>query len=397
MIEFAMPSLGADMEAGTLVEWYKQPGEPLKRGDIIALVATQKGAIEIEVFNDGTLAEIKVDPGRKVPVGTVLATIAEPGEAAGPAQAVRPAAEQAPPRAAAPERPAAAVPPPSVPEAIAPAPSVAARLKVTPAASRRASELGLDLKAVAAGPDGVIGLREVEAAGKGKPAARRPGLDLGEMRKAIAAAMARSHRDIPHYWVSQTIDAAPLFAWLESENAKRAVAARLLYAVPLIKAVALALRQTPELNGHYVDGFFKPAEEVHLGIAMALRGGGLVAPALADAAGRDIDSLMVALADLVQRARIGRLRSSELTAATATFSNLGEGTSERLMPLIYPPQVAIVGCGSAVTRPWVVDGAVAPRRVIEFTVGGDHRVSDGRRASRFLSRLTGLLERPEAL
>jgi pyruvate dehydrogenase E2 component (dihydrolipoamide acetyltransferase) len=396
MIEFAMPSLGADMEAGTLVEWYKQPGEKLKRGDIIALVETQKGAIEVEVFNDGTLAEIKVDPGQKVPVGTILATIAEPGEAAEPAKAARPAAERPPPAAAEAERPVAAVPPP-VPEAIAPAPARAGRLKVTPAASRRAAELGLDLKAAAAGPDGVIGLREVEVAGKGKPAARRPGLDLGEMRKAIAAAMALSHREIPHYWVSQTIDAAPLFAWLEAENAKRPVAARLLYAVPLVKAVALALQQTPELNGHYVDGAFKPAEEVHLGIAMALRGGGLVAPALADAAGRDIDSLMAALADLVQRARSGRLRSSELTAATATLSNLGEGTSERLMPLIYPPQVAIVGCGSAVTRPWVVDGAVVPRRVIEFTVGGDHRVSDGRRASQFLSRLAGLLERPEAL
>jgi pyruvate dehydrogenase E2 component (dihydrolipoamide acetyltransferase) len=397
MIAFAMPSLGADMEAGTLVEWYKQPGEKLKRGDIIALVETQKGAIEIEVFNDGTLAEIKVEPGQKVPVGTVLAMIAEPGEAAEPAKPARPAAERPPPAAAVAERPAAAVPHPPVPEAKAPAPSEARRLKVTPAASRRVAELGLDLKAVLAGPDGVIGLREVEAAGQAKPAARRPGLDLGEMRKAIAAAMALSHRDIPHYWVSQTIDAEPLFAWLEAENAKRPVATRLLYAVPLIKAVALALRQTPELNGHHVDGAFKPAEEVHLGIAMALRGGGLVAPALADAAGRDIDSLMAALADLVQRARSGRLRSSELTAATATFSNLGEGTSESLMPLIYPPQVAIVGCGSALMRPWVVDGAIVPRRVIEFTVGGDHRVSDGRRASQFLSRLAGLLERPEAL
>jgi pyruvate dehydrogenase E2 component (dihydrolipoamide acetyltransferase) len=396
MIEFQMPSLGADMDAGTLVEWYKRPGDNLKRGDIVALVETQKGAIEIEVFSDGTLGEIKVGTGRKVPVGTVLATILAPGEARRPPKpgAAPPLPEavlQAPPRAPAP----AAGPP--APAAIKRLEAERGRLKVTPAARRRAAEAGLDVAAITPGADGIIGLREIVAAGVAKPAARRAGLDLGEMRRAIASAMSRSHREIPHYWVGQAIDVTPLFDWLEAENAKRSVAARLLYAVPLTKAVALALQETPELNGHYLDDAFRPAASIHVGIGIALRGGGLIAPALHDVDKLSLDALMAALADLVPRARAGRLRSSELTDATVTFSNLGEGTSDTLMPLIYPPQVAIIGCGASATRPWVVEGAIAVRRIINVTVAGDHRVSDGRRASRFLSRLAELLENPEAL
>ncbi len=388
MIEFAMPSLGADMDAGMLVEWYKRPGDPLQWGDIIALVETQKGSIEIEVFQDGLLGEIRVNPGQNVPVGTVLATILAPGETAAPAG----------PAAAAPPLPEPPTPPAAVPvasTAMPPLPLAGARRKVTPAARRRAS--GMDLAVIPAGPDGIIGLREVEAALLAKPVARRPGLDLGEMRKAIAAAMSRSNRDIPHYWVTTTIDVTPLLAWLEAENGRRPIVRRLLYAAPLTKAVARALKESPELNGHYVDGVFRPAGSVHLGIATALRGGGLVAPALHDVDRLDVDALMAALGDLVPRARAGRLRSSELTDATATFSNLGEGMAEMLLPLVYPPQVAIVGCGGVATRPWVADGAIAPRRVLQVTVAGDHRVSDGRRASRFLGHLTELLQKPEAL
>lgn len=393
MTDFQMPSLGADMDAGTLVEWYKRTGDTLKRGDIIALVETQKGAIEIEVFKDGTLGEIKVNPGQKVPVGAVLATIMEPGEAMALA---KPGREERRPEVAVPVPVSPPLPSPK-PVVISPQAVAAGRLKVTPAARKRAAEARLDLNAIPLGADGVIGLREIAAAGAAPPTRRRPGLDLAEMRKAIAAAMSRSHREIPHYWVSQMIDVTPLFMWLEAENAKRLVASRLLYAAPLIKAVGIALRDSPELNGHYIDAAFHPSEGVHLGIGTALRGGGLVAPALHDADKLGIDALMTALSDLVPRARAGRLRSSELIDATATFSNLGEGTSDTILPLIYPPQVAVIGCGAAVMRPWVVDGSIVARRLLNVTVGGDHRVSDGRRASQFLSRLDQLLQKPEAL
>ena len=298
------------------------------------------------------------------------------------------------------------------------APNAAApvrQFKVTPAAMRRALELGLDLARVQAGDDGVIGLREVEAGAtlasspptpspasqpSVKPSQARTakgGLDLDEMRKAIAAAMARSWREIPHYFVSSTLDLSPMLSWLQGENARRAIPQRLHYAVPLIKAVALALKATPVLNGHYGERGFEPAAAVNLGIAVAMRGGGLIAPAILDADALDLDTLMASLNDLVARVRGGRLRGSELSASTATLTNLGEDTADALQPIIYPPQVAIIGCGQVAERPWAQGDALSARRTMTITVGGDHRVSDGRSAAAFLRRIDDLLRQPERL
>ena len=388
MIEFRMPSLGADMEAGTLVEWLKKPGDLLKRGDIVAVVETQKGAIEIEVFNEGVLDEILTDIGEKVPVGRVIATIRARDEASGPAPraAVR-AAE--PVTAAAAKAPFKSPPSPPLPEARI------AQAQITPAARRRAQELGIDLAAVKPGPRGVVGLDEVEAA---RPVTReRPGIVLDEMRKAIAAAMARSHREIPHYYITSTIDVSRLMGWLEAENARRPVPARVIYAVPLMRAAALALKRTPELNGHYDEGRFKPAEHINMGIAVAMRGGGLIAPAIREVETLGMEHLMERLRDLVARVRGGRLRSSELFQGTVTFSNLGEETADTVLPLIYPPQVAIIGCGQIAERPWVDHGTVVVRRTLTVSVAGDHRVSDGRRAAQFLTHFQQLLHDPEKL
>ncbi|KSV83646.1 dihydrolipoamide acetyltransferase family protein [Sinorhizobium sp. GL28] len=392
MIEFKMPSLGADMEAATLVEWFKQPGDRVERGDIIALVETQKGAIEIEVFNEGVIGEQLIQPGRKVPVGTVLATILGPAEeppsrpTAKTTEAIEPKAPER--RVSIGETPALAAPP---------------RLRITPAARRRAAGLGISPERLSPGPDGIIGLEQVRSGIEREPdldrapRSRGAGLDLDEMRKAIGAAMVRSHRDIPHYWVVHAIDATPVFEWLEKQNALRPIERRLLYVAPLMKAVALAMKQVPELNGHYEEGVFRPSPAVHIGLATALRGGGLIAPAIRDADSKSVGELMSAIADLVPRARLGRLRSSEITDGTVTLSNLGEGNADSVFPLIYPPQVAIVGCGAATLRPWIVGDAVAVRRVIQVTLAGDHRVGHGRHAAQFLTRLSELLAHPEAL
>lgn len=396
MSAFRMPSLGADMDDGTLVEWMKQPGDHVRRGDAIAAVETQKGAIEIESFETGVLDDIRVQVGEKVPVGTVLAMIRTDGEA----ESTAPSAPPTPPSPPAGEPARTSVP--SVPAPASAAGSIG-NVRITPAARQRARERGIDMATVARGPDGVIGLREVDAAASSAgpsraPAAAKPGLDLAEMRKAIAAAMARSWREIPHYFVRSVLDMEPMLAWLEQRNADRPVAGRLHYAVPLIKATALALKAVPVLNGQRDDdGGFRPADAVHLGIAIALRGGGLVAPAILDAERLDLDTLMQRLDDLVRRVRTGRLRSSEMTAATATFSNLGEHTADALQPVIYPPQVAIVGCGCIAERPWAEANALSVRRTLEVTVGGDHRVSDGRSAARLLNDLARRLSHPEQL
>ncbi|NKK70996.1 2-oxo acid dehydrogenase subunit E2 [Rhizobium leguminosarum bv. viciae] len=402
MIDFKMPSLGADMEAGTLVEWFKKPGEAVHKGDVVALVETQKGAIEIEVFDEGTLAEHRIPVGQKVPVGTVIARITEPGDKlVKQEQVVAPSAPIVEPKPASIPQPEPSVAPVLAENQMKTA-TAAAQPMASPAARRRAAELGVSLSHVALGRAGVIGLAEVEAAAlqAQKPPLTKPargGLDLVEMRKAIATAMSRSHRDIPHYWVSHTIDVSWLMEWLGAENAHRPMTQRLLYAAPLLKAVALALKNLPELNGHFGNGVFNASSEIHVGVATALRGGGLVAPAIRDVDKLDLTSLMAKLADLVPRARAGRLRSSEMTDATITLSNLGEASADSVLPLIYPPQVAIVGCGSIRPRPWAVDDAIAVRQVLTVTVAGDHRVNNGRHAGEFLTRLETLLNTPEAL
>jgi pyruvate dehydrogenase E2 component (dihydrolipoamide acetyltransferase) len=270
-------------------------------------------------------------------------------------------------------------------------------IRATPYARKRARELGIDLTFVEPGADGIIGARELESSKPKKALRKERGIDLGEMRKAIAAAMARSAREIPHYYVSSTLDVSPLISWLETENAKRAPPQRLLYLAPILKATALALRKVPELNGTYENGAFSPAERVNIGVGIALRGGGLISPAICDVDTLDLNAVMARLSDLVARVRAGRLRSSELMEGTVTFSNLGERTADTLLPLIYPPQVAIIGCGQIAARPWASEGTIVVRNAMTATVAGDHRVSDGRRAAQFIAALDELLKRPGRL
>jgi pyruvate dehydrogenase E2 component (dihydrolipoamide acetyltransferase) len=164
-----------------------------------------------------------------------------------------------------------------------------------------------------------------------------------------------------------------------------------------IKATALAARRFPAFNGFYNDGKFEPSKAVHIGVAIAIRGGGLASPALHDTDQLSLDELMNRMRDLVVRTRAGRIRSSEMSDATLTVSSLGERGVEALYGIIYPPQVAIVGIGKAVTRPWVVDGAIGPRSIVTITLSADHRVSDGHAGALFLAEIGKLLEEPDKL
>ena len=399
-----MPSLGADMEAGTLVEWLVKPGDFVKRGDIVAVVETQKGAIEIEVYQPGQIVQFLVDLHSKVPVGTPLALIRTEGEAK--AAAPPPLAAAAPPMPAPPVIPqpaAAMVPPPARPPVPLPATAgVAARKAASPAARRLAEERGIDLSAIAgSGPGGAITSTDVErhlaAAAPPAEAKRALGLDLAAMRVAIAAAMARSKRDIPHYYLQHQIDITPCEHWLAARNATLPPDGRLLIGALALKAVAVAIARFPAFNGFYRDNKFEPSTAVHVGVAIAIRGGGLAAPALHDADKLSLDDLMSGMRDLVQRTRAGRMRSSEMTDPTITVSSLGERGVEALYGIIYPPQVAIVGFGKVVTRPWVVDGAIEPRSVVTITLAGDHRVTDGHAGALFLAEIGKLLQEPEKL
>jgi pyruvate dehydrogenase E2 component (dihydrolipoamide acetyltransferase) len=360
------------MDEGKLLEWKVKPGDAVKRGQVIAVVDTSKAAVDVEIWEDGVVSELVTQPGETVPVGTVMARLNGPAQAA-----AQPAA-----------------------------PPALERFRASPAARKHAHEKGVDLAhVVGTGPHGAITVEDVEKAALAKPEAKAeerptPGAPdrALEMRKAIAAAMSRSKREIPHYYLSQTVPMQRASEWLAAENAKRPITGRLLMAVLQVKAVALALADFPDLNGFYRDGAYQPSAAVHAGVAISLRQGGLVAPAIHDVSELSLDELMKALADLVRRARAGSLRSSEMSDPTITVSNLGEGGAESVYPIIYPPQVAIVGFGTLAPRPWVApDGGLHVAPTVVASLGADHRVSDGHRGALFLAELARRLQEPENL
>lgn len=472
MSDFTMPSLGADMERGTVLEWLVAPGDVVHKGDPMAVVDTSKAAVEVETFADGVVVDLVVPVGSEVPVGTVLAHLGPVGAAA-PVPAPEPTPEPEPtPAEVAEKEPAAADHPPTV---------------HSPLARRRARELGVDLASVAGtGPGGEITREDVEAAapaapspaapeaapaaapattpaahGAGRPRvtpyarklAREMGVDPaavtphdGEtvrasdvraaaiaapapaaqappppapppgapppteaprptaaatraqaMRETIARLMARSKREIPHYYLTTTVDLTDALAWMREQNAGLPIADRLVPAALLLRATALATARHPALNGFWVDDAFVPGSGVHLGVAVSLRGGGLVAPAIHDADRLTVTETMAAMRDLVTRARAGRLRGSEMADPTLTVTNLGEQGVESVYGVIYPPQVALVGFGRVVERPWSVDGLLGVRPLTTLTLAADHRATDGFTGGRFLATIDDLLQHPEEL
>jgi pyruvate dehydrogenase E2 component (dihydrolipoamide acetyltransferase) len=422
MSDFLMPKLGADMTAGTLVAWRKRVGDPIRRGDIVAEVDTDKGIIDIESFSDGILEALLVEPGTSVPVGTPLARIQAAGETAA---TVRPASQS--PAPGSPTSPASQPAPVTGPSPALISQAELGRLRISPSARQRARELGVDPRELTGtGRGGAITREDVERAAAarivppsqasssqtptpavappvpaGVPAAANapppPAERTLRMRQAIAAAMARANREIPHYYLSTTIDLHAALQWLTRQNEDRPVTGRLLYGVLLLKAAALALREVPELNAFWQDDRPVRQESIHLGVAISLRGGGLIAPALHNADRKSLDELMHDLRDLVARVRTGGIRSSELADPTITVTSLGEQGVEGVYGVIYPPQVALVGWGRVVERPWCVAGQVVPRPLITATLAGDHRATDGHRGSMYLAAVERLLQQPEQL
>lgn len=484
-----MPSLGADMEHGKVVEWLVKPGDYIHKGDLVAAVDTDKTVMDIESFQEGVLAEFLVDIGDTVEVGTPIARItATPAELPPPPLTsgstslnarsplatkeptpAHPGVEGAPAdhgaKAAPPvrhlahtlgvdvgrisgsgtdgevtradvERAAAASGTHAPEPATAPE---AHRVRSSPLARRLAAELGVELSSVAGtGPGGAVTEEDVLAAvpprgrpaketGGEKPAAAPPseapsvdaqsveaprepseeeprrkrttaaGGKAETLRQAIGALMSRSKKEIPHYYLSTTLDLAAAVAWMQAANQQRPVSSRLVPSALLLKATALAAKEEPEMNGFFTKGAFHPSGAVHLGVAVALRHGGIVAPAVHDADTLSLDELMDQLRDLVGRARAGRLQRAEMADPTITVTNLGDLGVESVYGVIYPPQVAMVGFGKILEQPWAHNGMLGIRHAAIATLSADHRVSDGLRGGRFLARIDELLQAPEKL
>lgn len=478
-----MPSLGADMDHGRITEWLVKAGDHVHRGDVLATVDTDKALMDVESFTDGVVAELLVDAGTDVPVGTPLAMIAETPATATvppiPPEPVPPPLPTPPPEPIPPPEPTplpVPTPPPEpspqpepfptpvpplihpageAPRATPPVRHLAHRLGVdltllrgtgkdgaitrpdveraaaavaepaapphrvrsSPLARRVAADLGVELTAVhGSGPGGAIRAADVRLAASGasptapaappvgpvtdssQAVARVPSSQrTATLRKAIGSLMARSKQTIPHYYLSTTIDLRRATGWTQSTNAGRPVTRRLVPAALLLKATARAARDVPEMNGFYQDGEFRPSGSVHLGVAVSLRSGGLVAPAIHDADALTLDALMDQLRDIVTRARSGRLTRAEMSDPTITVTNLGDLGVESVFGVIYPPQVALVGFGRVVDRPFAEGGLLGVRPSVVATLSADHRTSDGLRGGRFLDRISELLQQPEEL
>ena len=386
-----MPSLGSDMQSAVLIEWLVTPGAEVSRGDVIAVVETDKGAIEIEVFETGRLTRYLVDVDTEVEVGAPLAEIAVAGEAQSPAASTAPAPQ---PVAAAP-----AQAPTHTPQAAA-MPAPAGGRRVSPAARRLAMELQVDIdKVQGSGPEGVVVFDDVQKFADAN-AVRRPrqGLDLTNMRRAIATAMARSKREIPHYYLSTTVDLEDTLQWLADVNASKPPAARILTFALFLKATALALRKHREFNGFFENDEYRASENINPGVAIAIRGGGLVAPAIHSADELSLDDLMARLKDLTGRVRQGRFRMSELRDPTVTVTSLGDRGVEQITGVIYPPQVACIGFGKVVDRPWSMpDRRVISRQTVSISLAADHRASDGRQGGLLLNTVADYLRDPEQM
>jgi pyruvate/2-oxoglutarate dehydrogenase complex dihydrolipoamide acyltransferase (E2) component len=334
--DFRMPGLGADMEHGKLVEWLVKPGDYVHRGDVVAVVDTEKTVLDVESVEEGVVAELLVDVGANVPVGTALARIAQTSDDGA--------------------------------------------VQSGPQGRRHAEPMGSGTAA----PEDTVPLSGSQQR-------------IAGLRRAVGSLMSRSKKSIPHYYLSTTLDLRAALAWMQLVNEQRPVSSRLVPSALLLKAAAVAARDVPEINGFFTDGVFRPSPAVHLGVAVALRQGGMVAPAIHDADTMPVDVLMQKLRDLVSRARAGRLQRAEVADPTITVTNLGDLGVESVYGVIYPPQVAMVGLGRVVEQPWAQDGMLGVRPAVTATLSADHRVSDGLRGGRFLSRMDELLQKPEEL
>ena len=384
MSQFLMPSLGADMESAVLMEWHVKEGDTVKKGQVIAEVETSKGVIEIEVFEDGVVEKLLVEPETECKVGTPLAMIIS--DNASDLQVQAPKQEEVRKE----EEP--------VIVQKAPEQTLQQRVNISPAARKKAQELGVDLLLLSSKIKGTIQLSDVEEAAKNMlQTTSSTTLNNDGMRKAIAAAMSLSNATIPHYYLTVTINMTPSLKWLEALNAKRSIDERILPAALLIRASVKALKEVPELNGFYKDDTHQVSEEISPGIAIALRRGGLITPALLNAQSLDLNETMQRLGDLITRTRAGKLRGSEMTQQSITITNLGDLGVESVYGVIYPPQVALIGFGRITDAPWAEGDTLSVRKLLQATLAGDHRATDGRTGALFLDKLNQFLQKPEEL
>ena len=404
-----MPQMGYDMREGTVVRWYKQEGETVDRGEVIADIETDKATVEFEAYTGGVLGRIVAEAGVAVPVGELIAIITEPGEAV--PEAAAPAASPA----AAPAPSPAPAPAPADPQPAAPAPSPNGEVRASPIARRLARERGIDLSLVTGtGPNGRITERDVEnyqaPAAAAEPApAPAPAIsaepvaapadsriELSRMRQTIARVTSDSKSTAPHFYVTAEIDMEKAMSMRRDVNDAADPENRVSVNDLMVKACALALVKHPKFNSFYRGDHLEVHGAMNIGIAIALESG-LILPGVSNCEGKSLLQIAAATKDLIARANSGTLRNEEYSSTTFSISNMGMFDVESFTAIIYPPHAAILAVGSVKQQPVVRDGELTVGTMMKATLSTDHRVADGAEAAQFLMEIKRVLENPVSL
>jgi pyruvate dehydrogenase E2 component (dihydrolipoamide acetyltransferase) len=401
-IDITMPSLGADMTEGMLAEWLIKVGDKVQHGDVIAVLETQKGAIDMEVYDDGIISELLVKPPKTVPVGTLLGRLNDSGLA----QNTLNETEQIIEYKISDDLDVRLVDQTSVNHiktVIDKKSDVI--VNASPVVRKIASEQSLDLSMIkGSGFNNAVVLRDIELLIKepnSKQASYLKDIKLAKMRSAIASIMSQSNKDIPHFYMSLEVSIDNAQRWLEQTNHDMAPQAHIILIALLLKAVAITLKTYPELNGFYLNDRFEQAKDINIANVISLRTGGVVVPLIANIDQLTVFETMKALRDITIRSRSvksgGRLRNSELSGATITITNMGERGADCVFGIIHPPQVAIIGFGKVKKIAQVCGDKINIGEQLTICLSADHRVIDGILAAKFLNRLAKILQKPEQL
>jgi pyruvate dehydrogenase E2 component (dihydrolipoyllysine-residue acetyltransferase) len=383
--EIVLPQWGMEMQDATVVRWLKQEGDPVQEGEPLVELETAKIATELESIASGVVAHILVPEGATVPIRTVLAIVAAPGE-----QVARPAGA-APSGTAA----RATAPATSSRTAAPPVPTEVA-VQVTPAARHLARQHGLDLRRVqGTGPRGRILIEDVQKAleVQSQPTAQPAQIvPIRGMRQTIATRMVQSLQTMAQVTITAEVDvteAMTLRAGLDRQWPESGLSPLHL----VIKATARALKEHPRMNAVQKEHEVELVQEIHIGVAVSLEEG-LLVPTIHRADAKHLAQIVSESRDLATKAREGRASYDEVTGGTFTITNLGAYGIDAFTPIINPPQVGILGMGRVIEKPAVYQGEIAKRSMMFLSLTFDHRVIDGAPAAAFLHTLKGHLEDP---
>ena len=396
-----MPQMGFDMKEGTVAKWRKQEGEQVSRGEVIAEIETDKAVVEMEAYASGILRKIMVHENNAVPVGTLIAIIADPDEdisSLQTSQQVFTTVEDKPLNSM---ESSAATTQESASQGRNSSTSV---IKASPIARRLAKEMNVDLTLVnGTGPGGRITEADVKSFQPESPRqddstinVDQKEMPLSKMRQAIANKTIKSTREAPHFYVTSQVDMGKAMDFRRELNPTLPDGVRVSVNDLIIKACALAISKYPNFNASYRGDKLLLNSRVNIGIAIALSEG-LIIAGLSDCQDRDLVNVAKASRDLIDRANGGTLKAEEYEGVTFAISNLGMFDVESFSAIIYPPNAAVVAIGSVIEQPAVKAGEIVVARLMKMTISLDHRVVDGAEGAKFLQEVKRLLESPKSL